>query len=133
MLDAGTLTVLDNQVDSTTGTIKLKATFANTQRALWPGQFVNARLLLGTDTNVVAVPAPAVQHGPNGLFVYQLGQNNTVTVQPIQVTRQEGDVYVVASGLDPGATVVTVGQSRLQAGTHVTVRQAAADQARSGS
>jgi multidrug efflux system membrane fusion protein len=132
-LDRGVLLTADNSIDATTGTIKLKATFANTQRALWPGQFVNARLLLGTDANVVAVAAPAVQHGPNGLFVYQLGQNNTVTVQPIQVTRQEGGVYVVASGLDPGATVVTAGQSRLQAGTHVAVREAAAEQAKSGS
>jgi multidrug efflux system membrane fusion protein len=132
-LDRGVLLTADNSIDATTGTIKLKATFANTQRALWPGQFVNARLLLGIDANVVAVAAPAVQHGPNGLFVYRLGQNNTVTVQPIQVTRQEGDVYVVASGLDPGATVVTAGQSRLQAGTHVAVREAAAEPAKSGS
>ncbi len=132
-LDRGVLLTPDNTIDPTTGTIKLKATFANRQRALWPGQFVNARLLLGTDSNVVAVPATAVQHGPDGLFVYLLGPNNTVAVQPIQVTRQEGGVYVVAAGLEPGGTVVTAGQSRLQAGTHVAVREAAAEPARSGS
>nr|WP_294528009.1 efflux RND transporter periplasmic adaptor subunit [uncultured Rhodopila sp.] len=130
-LDRGVLLTADNSIDATTGTIKLKATFANKQRALWPGQFVNASLLLGTDTAVVAVPAAAVQHGPNGLFVYRLEQNDTVAVQPIVVTRQEGDVYVVASGLDPGVTVVTAGQSRLQAGTPVALRQA--EDAKSGS
>jgi multidrug efflux system membrane fusion protein len=132
-LDRGVLLTPDNTIDATTGTIKLKATFANRQRALWPGQFVNARLLLGTDTGVVAVAVPAVQHGPNGLFVYQLGPNDTVAVQPIEVARQEGDVYVVARGLDAGATVVTAGQSRLQAGTRVAVREAATQQAKSGS
>ena len=123
-LDRGVLLTPDNTIDATTGTIKLKATFANKRRALWPGQFVNARLLLGTDTNVVAVDGQAVQHGPNGLFVYQVGANDTVSVQPIEVSRQEGSLYVVASGLDPGAVVVTAGQSRLQAGTHVAVREA---------
>jgi multidrug efflux system membrane fusion protein len=131
-LDRGVLLTADNTIDATTGTIKLKATFSNPHRALWPGQFVNAKLLLGTETNVLAVPAPAVQHGPDGLFVYQIGSNDTVTVQPIQVTRQEGDLYVVAGGLDQGAVVVTAGQSRLQAGTHVAVREAAAEPGKSG-
>ncbi len=130
-LDRGALLTPDNTIDATTGTIKLKAMFANKRRTLWPGQFVNARLLLGTDQNVVAVAAPAVQHGPDGLFVYQVGANATVSVQPIQVTRQEGDLYVVASGLEPGAVVVTEGQSRLQAGAPVDVRQA--EPAKSGS
>jgi multidrug efflux system membrane fusion protein len=132
-LGRGVLLTADNTIDPTTGTIRLKATFANTSRALWPGQFVNVRLLLGTDAGVVAVAAAAVQHGPDGLFVYRLGANDTVSVQPIQVRRQEGSVYVVASGLDAGATVVTAGQSRLQAGSHVQVREAAAEPARSGS
>lgn len=132
-LQRGVLLTADNTIDTTTGTIKLKATFANTNRALWPGQFVDARLRLGTDIGVVAVAAAAVQHGPEGLFVYQLGANDTVSVQPIQVRRQEGDLYVVASGLDAGATVVTAGQSRLQSGSHVAVREAAAEPARSGS
>jgi multidrug efflux system membrane fusion protein len=122
-LDRGVLLTPDNTIDVNTGTIKLKATFPNAHRTLWPGQFVNARLLLGTDINVVAVRAATVQHGPNGLYVYQLGQNDTVSVQPIQVARQEGDDYVVSSGLTEGATVVATGQSRLQAGTRVTVRE----------
>jgi multidrug efflux system membrane fusion protein len=123
-LDHGVLLTPDNTIDTTTGTIKLKATFTNLHHTLWPGQFVNARLLLGTETNVVAVAATSVQHGPDGLFVYQVGQNNTVAVQPIKVARQEGDIYVVSSGLAAGAVVVATGQSRLQAGAQVTVRDA---------
>ncbi|WP_256367296.1 efflux RND transporter periplasmic adaptor subunit [Acidisphaera sp. S103] len=130
-LDRGVLLTPDNTIDITTGTIKLKATFANAHDTLWPGQFVNARLLLGTDTNVIAVAAPTVQHGPNGLFVYQLAQDNTVKVQPIQVVRQEGDVYVVSNGLADGTIVVATGQSRLQAGTRVSVREAQATPAAS--
>jgi membrane fusion protein, multidrug efflux system len=135
-LDHGTLLTPDNTIDINTGTIKLKATFPNARNTLWPGQFVNARLLLGTDPDVIAVAATAVQHGPRGLFVYQLAPNNTVSVQPIEVVRQEGDIYVVASGLADGAVVVASGQSRLQAGSHVTVREASTapvSPARSGS
>jgi multidrug efflux system membrane fusion protein len=125
-LDRGVLLTPDNTIDTTTGTIKLKATFTNVHQTLWPGQFVNARLLLGTETNVIAVAAPAVQHGPDGLYVYQVDDNNTVKVQPIQVTRQQDDVYVVSDGLAAGAKIVATGQSRLQAGVHVTVREAQA-------
>jgi multidrug efflux system membrane fusion protein len=130
-LDRGVLLTPDNMIDTTTGTIKLKATFSNPHRALWPGQFVNVMLLLGIENNVVAVAAASVQHGPNGLYVYQLGQNDIVTVQPIQVARQEGDVYVVSGGLAEGAVVVSTGQSRLQAGAHVTVKEAGAGSAQS--
>jgi multidrug efflux system membrane fusion protein len=131
-LDQGVLLTPDNTIDITTGTIKLKAKFSNSQQTLWPGQFVNARLRLGTDTNVVTVAAAAVQHGPAGLYVYLVGQNDTVVVQPIQVARQEADVYVVSNGLTEGAVVVATGQSRLQAGAHVTVREAQATPAESG-
>src|SRR3984885_12178188 len=123
-LDRGVLLTPDNTIDTTTGTIKLKATFNNTHRKLWPGQFVNAALLVGTEANVIAIAATSVQHGPEGLYVYQVGQNATVSVQPIEVARQEGDVYVVSSGLADGAVVVATGQSRLQNGAHVTVREA---------
>jgi multidrug efflux system membrane fusion protein len=135
-LDRGVLLTPDNTIDITTGTIKLKATFANVHHTLWPGQFVNAKLVLGIDSNVVAVPAPTVQHGPNGLFVYKVGQNDTVSVQPIEVTRQEDGVYVVANGLTEGEKIVATGQSRLQEGTHITGREAQAAtavQAKSGS
>ena len=123
LLDNGKLLTIDNTIDSTTGTIKLKATFANARRTLWPGQFVNARLLLGVENDVIAVSGSAVQHGPNGLFVYQVDQGATVSVHPIDVSRQEGDVYVVAKGLDAGAVVVTGGQSRLQSGARVAINE----------
>jgi membrane fusion protein, multidrug efflux system len=125
-LDRGMLLTPDNTIDVTTGTIKLKATFPNAHHTLWPGQFVNAGLLLGTEPNVVAIAAASVQHGPDGLFVYQVGPNDIITVQPIQVARQEGDIYVVTSGLAEGTVVVATGQSRLQAGAHVAVREAKA-------
>jgi membrane fusion protein, multidrug efflux system len=125
-LDRGVLLTPDNTIDTTTGTIKLKATFPNEHHRLWPGQFVNARLLLGTEKGVISVAAASVQHSPDGLFVYQVGPNDVVAVKPIQVVRQEGDLYVIASGLAEGAVVVATGQSRLQAGTHVMVREAAA-------
>ena len=125
-LDRGVLLTPDNTIDATTGTIKLKATFTNARRTLWPGQFVNVKLLVGTETGALAVAATAVQHGPNGLFVYQVGPNDTVNVQPIEVSRQEGNLYVVASGLSDGAVVVATGQSRLQAGSHVSLRTAGA-------
>jgi multidrug efflux system membrane fusion protein len=131
-LDRGVLLTADNTIDSTTGTIKLKADMPNKQRLLWPGQFVHVALLLGTDRNVVAVPAAAIQHGPDGLFVYRVGPNDVVAAQPVQIARQQGDLYVISSGLDAGAVVVTNGQSRLQSGTHVAVREAAAEPAKSG-
>jgi multidrug efflux system membrane fusion protein len=124
-LDRGTLLTVDNAIDTSTGTIKLKATFPNAKRTLWPGQFVHVRLLLGTETNVVTAPTLAVQHGPNGLYVYMIKPDNTVAVQPITVSREEGGQSVVTSGLADGVPVVTGGQSRLQAGALVTVREAA--------
>lgn len=127
-LDRGKLLTIDNSVDAATGTIRLKAAFPNANRALWPGQFVNAGLLLGVDRNVVTAPAAAVQHGPNGLFVYKVEGNNTVSVQPIDVARQEGGIYIIAKGLSDGATVVTGGQSRLQNGARIAISQAAPQQ-----
>jgi len=121
-LDHGTLLTVDNAIDVTTGTIKVKAIFANDRRRLWPGQFIHARLLVGAETGVVSVPSAAVQHGPDGLYVYQVQQNNTVSVQPVKVTRDEGGLSVVAEGLSDGAVVVVAGQSRLQAGTMIAAR-----------
>jgi multidrug efflux system membrane fusion protein len=131
-LDRGQLLTPDSTIDTTTGTIKLKAVFSNDHNALWPGQFVNAWLLLATQ-NVVAVSTAAIQHGPNGLFVYQMGANNTVAMQPIVVAREEAGISVVSSGLAAGTTVVATGQSRLQAGSRVTVLEAKADTVKSGS
>ena len=83
MLDTGTLKVIDNQVDQTTGTIRLKADFPNEKLQLWPGQFVNVRLLLDTLEQVVVVPTSAVQRGPEGTFVYVVGADNKASVRPI--------------------------------------------------
>jgi multidrug efflux system membrane fusion protein len=128
-LDTGTLGTIDNSVDTTTGTIKLKASFPNQDRTLWPGQFVHVRLLLNTDRNVVAAPASAIQHGPDGLYVYRVDPAaKTVRFQPIKAARQEGDTYVVTDGLDPGAVVVTAGQSRLQDGTRIAINENKAPQ-----
>jgi membrane fusion protein, multidrug efflux system len=132
-LDRGTLLTPDNIIDPATGTIKLKAVFPNTHNTLWPGQFVNAWLRLGTEAGVVAVATSAVQHGPNGLFVYQVGANNTVSVQPIVVAREEGSLSIVSSGLAADAIVVATGQSRLQAGSRVSVLEDKAAPVKSGS
>lgn len=121
-LDRGTLLTVDNAIDPSTGTIKLKATFPNAHHALWPGQFVHARLRTGVEAGVVSVPSAAVQHGPSGLYVYLVGENNKVSVQPVTVARDEAGLSVAASGLDEGAVVVVAGQSRLQAGTTVAAR-----------
>jgi multidrug efflux system membrane fusion protein len=125
-LAQGTLLTVDNAIDTTTGTIKLKATFPNTNHALWPGQFVHARLLIGTEPGVVAIPTAAIQHGPDGLFVYQVKPDNTVAVQPVTVSREESGKSVLIDGLSDGAVVVVAGQSRLQAGSKVAVRDQSA-------
>ncbi len=121
-LDTGTLLTPDNAIDPSTGTIKLKAEFPNPQDALWPGQFVDARLLLGTDRNAVTVPIEAVQHGPDGLYVYVVKPNSTVARQAIEIETQ-GDVAIIKKGLRPGQQVVLRGQSRLDNGTRIVVEQ----------
>jgi multidrug efflux system membrane fusion protein len=115
----GTLTVVDNQVDQSTGTVKLKAEFPNTGRELWPGQFVNVRLLVDTLKNVVVIPTGAVQRGPKGTFVYIVKDDSSVAVQPITVQRQDEDQAVVAHGLEPPQRVVTTGFARISEGTKV--------------
>jgi multidrug efflux system membrane fusion protein len=120
-LDSGELLTVDNMIDASTGTIKLKATFQNTANRLWPGQFVNARLLVTTLPNVLTVPSVAVQHGPNGLYVYLVKPDSTVGRQAVKVAQDNGQAAVIASGLDAGQRVITEGQSRLQAGTLVAV------------
>jgi membrane fusion protein, multidrug efflux system len=121
VLDQGTLALVDNQIDQATGTMRLKATFPNPNDRLWPGQFVNIRLLLRTDHNVLTVPSGAVQRGPSGLYVYRVKQDNTVELQPIEVGPNGDHVTVVTAGLQPGDRVVTNGQYRLQPGAHVAV------------
>ncbi len=123
-LDKGELLTVDNAIDTSTGTIKLKATFPNRDERLWPGQFVDARLLIDTRANVLTVPKSAVQHGPDGLYVYVVKPDATVARQDVTVDQETGHVSVIASGLSEGEKVVVSGQSRLQSGTRVAVNGA---------
>jgi multidrug efflux system membrane fusion protein len=119
LLDTGVLLTPDNSIDTTTGTIKLKASFPNTSDLLWPGQFVNVRVLVGVQKNVVTVPTPAVMHGPSGLYAYVVKPDATVARQDVTVGLDNGATTVVTAGLSEGDTVVVAGQSRLQVGTKV--------------
>jgi membrane fusion protein, multidrug efflux system len=121
-LDKGTLLTPDNTIDTTTGTIKLKATFPNPQDKLWPGLFINAHLQIGTANDAVTVPPDAIQHGPDGLYVYVVGPNSTVSREPITAGYQTAQLAIVTKGLNGGEEVVVGGQSRLQAGTRIAVR-----------
>ncbi|MBX9590787.1 MAG: efflux RND transporter periplasmic adaptor subunit [Hyphomonadaceae bacterium] len=123
ILDHGTLQVVDNQVDQSTGTVRMKAEFPNADLQLWPGQFVNVRLLVDTLQQVVVVPTPAVQRGPNGTFVYVLkkGEEDRVNLRPVTVTHQTEANAVIAKGLDSTERVVTTGFGRLKDGAEVAV------------
>ena len=127
-LAQGTLLTPDNAIDTATGTVRLKATFANEANLLWPGQFVEARLLLRTERQVVAVPARAVQHGQDSLYVYVLKPDSTVERQTV-AAEDRGTVMVITKGLDAGQPIVLDGQSRLQDGTLVAATMAPAGQA----
>lgn len=122
----GELTTLDNTVDTTTGTVKLRASFPNTDLALFPNEFVNARLLLQTLSKATEVPVAAVQYGAPGSFVYVLNANNTVSVRVIKTGVTDGDNIQVLSGLTPGEKVVTDGVSLLRDGAHVRLQTAGA-------
>jgi membrane fusion protein, multidrug efflux system len=122
-LDTGTLSLIDNEIDPNTGTMKLKATFPNSHDTLWPGQFVNVRVLVQQQQNVLTVPSAAVQHGPNGVFAYVVKPDLTVEMRPLQTgTESEGRV-IVTGGLAAGEHVVTTNQYRLEA--HVRTLTAA--------
>ncbi len=118
----GKLTFIDNAVDLTTGTIKLKATFENRERALWPGQFVDVALTLTTEPNAVVVPSAALQTGQNGTYVYVVNSDLTAQQQPVKVGWTVGDTTVIKSGLQPGQRVVTDGQLRLTPGARVEIK-----------
>lgn len=120
-LAEGRLLTIDNAIDTTSGTIKLKALFDNADNALWPGQFVNASLKLGERVNVVAVPSVGVQHGPNFQFVYVVKPDDTVELRKVQVGADDGVTAMIAKGLEPGEKIVVNGQSRLRAGARVTI------------
>jgi membrane fusion protein, multidrug efflux system len=122
---AGRLSFVDNAADATTGTIKLKAEFPNTDKALWPGQFVNVVLTLHEQKDAIVTPSAAVQSGPTGEYVFVVKPDSTVELRNIKIARAEGDDTVVASGLQAGDQVVIVGQLRLAPGTKVNVGKAA--------
>lgn len=118
-LAGGTLLTIDNQVDATTGTVKLKAQFANTDNALFPNQFVNIRMLLDTRKNATVIPTAAIQRGAKGLFVYVVKADNTVTVRDIKAGPAQGDITAVEEGVANGETVVIDGIDRLREGAKV--------------
>jgi multidrug efflux system membrane fusion protein len=121
---AGDLTFLDNAVDPTTGTILLKATFANQDEALWPGEYVDVVLTLAVEPGAIVVPTQAVQTGQSGQYVYVVKQDLTVESRKIVVDRTHGSLTIVANGLAPGERVVTDGQLRLSPGARVEIKQA---------
>jgi multidrug efflux system membrane fusion protein len=118
-LDEGTLQLIDNQITSATGTLKLKAIFSNPHNALWPGQFVNARVLVRTDHKALTIPTAAVQLGPSGPFTYVVKSDSTVEVRPLKIGQESDGLTIVSGGLALHEQVVTSNQYRLQAGTLV--------------
>jgi multidrug efflux system membrane fusion protein len=126
---AGTLMTVDNEVDTTTGTVKLRAIFPNTNFELFPNQFVNARLLERTLTNVTVVPVAAVQHGAPGTFVYVIKPDNSVAVQVVKTGVTDEDRVQILSGLNPGDSVVVDGADQLREGTRVRIMQDQGDEA----
>ncbi len=120
-LSVGRLLTVDNAIDATSGTIKLKALFANTDNKLWPGQFVNAEVLVGARKNALTVPSVAVQHAQSRRFVYVVQPDSTVLAQTVEVAEDDGHIAVIAKGLETGAKVVVNGQSRLRQGTRVSI------------
>jgi multidrug efflux system membrane fusion protein len=118
-LDEGQLAVFDNQIDTTTGTIRLKATFPNVNLKLWPGQFVNARLLLSVRTNGIVVPASVVQRGPEGAYAFIVNNDMSVKMAPVKVAQIDQGQALIDSGLTAGQRVVVDGQYKLQPGSKV--------------
>jgi multidrug efflux system membrane fusion protein len=121
-LATGTLLTIDNQIDPTTGTGKLKAVFDNREHALWPNQFVNARLLLEVRKNNTVIPAAAVQRGPQGTYVFTVKPDKTAEMRPVTVSYSQGNYAAISQGIASGESVVTDGQDKLQPGTPVEIR-----------
>ena len=119
LLGEGKLAVIDNQIDTTTGTIRLKANFPNDDLRLWPGQFVNARLLLSTRRNGLVVPASVVQRGPEGPYAFVIKDDQSVEIRPVKVAQIEKDEALIDEGLQLNERVVIDGQYKLQVGSHV--------------
>ena len=121
VIDKGIVEVVDNLVDQTTGTIKLKARFPNAQLALWPGQFINVTLHVGTLKDTVIVPTPAIQRGPSGAFIYVVDDQSKVSVRVVKTVRQTESDSAIESGIEIGETIVTSGFNRLSEGATVRV------------
>src|SRR5499427_3625803 len=121
-LATGKLLTIDNQIDPSTGTGKLKAIFENRDNALWPNQFVNARLLLEVKKNSTVIPAAAVQRGPQGTFVFTVKPDKTAEMRPVTVSFSQGNYAAISQGITSGEAVVTDGQDKLQQGTQVEIR-----------
>lgn len=128
-IDQGVLSVVDNQIDPTTGTIKLKATFPNDKLALWPGQFVNVRLLVETRKKGLTVPASVIQRGPQGTYAFVIKADGTAEVRPVQVAQIDAGIALIDQGLSPGEQVVVDGQYKLQDGSSVTIQHQGGDAA----
>ncbi len=118
-LDRGTVALIDNQIDQTTGTIRVKATLPNKQRHLWPGEFVNVRVLTQTQRQVLTIPVAALERGPDGLFTYLVRPDSTISVAQLTVGEQNGDIVVIEKGLQAGDKVVASNQYRLQPGSRI--------------
>jgi multidrug efflux system membrane fusion protein len=125
-LGSGRLLLVNNQIDTTTGTVQLKALFPNRSLSLWPGQYVNARLMLGTRHDATTVPESAVQRGQDGLYAYVVKPDNVAAVQPIRVAQMQDGKAIIAEGLTPGTRVVVAGQYKLKPGTKVVEAEQAA-------
>jgi len=123
-LDRGTLSLLDNQIDQSTGTLRLKATFDNKRNTLWPGQFINARVLLRRQKNALTIPSAAVLRGADGMFTYVIKADSTLEVRPLKVGIDNGTVAVIENGLAEGEQVVTSNQFRLHPGAQVKASHA---------
>jgi membrane fusion protein, multidrug efflux system len=131
VLSTGTLALINNQVDTTSGTIRLKAVFDNKDHALWPGQSVSTRLLVRTLKDATVIPDDAVQHGTDGLYTFTVNQENKAELRPIKVSASIDGRSVVEEGLSPGQQVITSGQYKVSPGTLVTTAVASSDQPQS--
>jgi membrane fusion protein, multidrug efflux system len=128
----GKLLTIDNQIDQTTGTVKLKSEFDNHDNSLWPNQFVNIRLFLSVRKNAIVIPSAVIQVGAQGAFAYVIGSDNKAEVRPIQVDLNEGNISVIRQGLKAGEQVVVDGADKLQSGVAVTTHQSASNRNQTG-
>jgi len=125
-LDRGTIALIDNQIDQSTGTIRLRANFPNPNDTMWPGEFVNARVLARVAASALTIPSAAVQRGTNGFYTWVLKSDSTVDLRPLDLGEDNGTIAIVKSGVNDGDQVVTAGQYRLQPGSHVQIQAPAA-------